>query len=367
MLNKLVVENLKHRPVRTILSVLAIAVEVTMMLTVVGLSYGMLEDSRKRATGARADVWIRPPGSSVIGLSGAPMPEKILEFFREQEHVVIATGSVIYPIGGVHSVTGLDFETYSRMAGGFNYLEGGAFTDGPPEDQIIVDERYARQNRLHVGDTVDLLNRDWTVVGIVEPGKMARLIVPLKRLQELTGSEGRLSQVYLQLDDPANTEKVIASLKAQLKDYQIYSIEEFTSLFSINNVPGLEAFIYVIIGLSIVVGFLVVFLSLYTAVLERTREIGVLKSLGASRSYILNVLLRETVLLAILGSITGIVLTYGTRALIMSLVPASLTQKTVPEWWPIAAAVSLVGAMLGAAYPGWKAANQDAIEALSYE
>jgi len=160
---------------------------------------------------------------------------------------------------------------------------------------------------------------------------------------------------------------VIASLKSQLPDYQIYSIDEFTSLFSVQNIPGLKAFIGVIVGLSVVVGFLVVFLSLYTAVLERTREIGILKSLGASRGYILSVLMRETALLAVVGTIAGIVFTYGARAVIMNLVPASLTQKMVPDWWPIAGLIALTGAVLGAAYPGWKAVNQDAIEALSYE
>jgi putative ABC transport system permease protein len=364
LLNRLVIENLKHRPVRTALSILAIGVEVTMMLTVVGLSEGMLEDSARRARGSGADVWVRPPGSAAIGLSSAPMPEAILDFFRKQPHVVIATGSVTHPIGGVNTITGLDFEEFSRMAGGFKFLEGGPF-QGP--DDVIVDERYARQENLRAGGTLHVMNRDWHVRGVVEPGKLARIIVPLTTLQDLTGNSGKLTQAYLKLDDPANTGKVIDSLKTRLKDYQIYSIEEFTSLFSVSNVPGLNAFISVIIGLSVVVGFLVVFLSLYTAVLERTREVGILKSLGASPAYILNILLRETALLTVAGSILGIFLTFGTRWAVMTFIPASLTQKTVPEWWPIAAGIALAGALFGAAYPGWKAANQDAIEALAYE
>ncbi len=364
MLNKLVVENLKHRPVRTLLSILAIAVEVTMMLTVVGLSRGMLEDSQRRARGTGAEVWVRPPGSAAIGLSGAPMPEKILDFLRKQDHVVLATGAVIHPIGGLNTVTGFNFKEFERMNGGFKFLEGGPITG---RDQVVIDQRYANQNHLHAGDKIDLLGRKWTVVGVVEPGKSARIIVPLKELQELAGATGKLSQAYLKLDDPKNTDVVIANLKKKLKGYKIYSIEEFVSLFSFQNIPGLQAFIGVIIGLSVVVGFLVVFLSLYTAVLERTREIGILKSLGASRGYILQMLLRETALLAVAGSIVGIVLTYGARWVIMTAVPASLTQQTVPDWWPIAGAISLAGALMGAAYPGWKAVSQDAIEALSYE
>jgi putative ABC transport system permease protein len=350
--------------VRTGLSILAIGVEVTMMLTVVGLSEGMLEDSARRARGAGADIWVRPPGSAAIGLSSAPMPEKILDFFRKQQHVRITTGSVTHPIGGVNTITGLDFQAFTEMSGGFKFIEGGPFA--APED-IIVDERYAAQNKIRAGERIKLMNRDWHVVGVVEPGKLARIIVPLTTLQNLTGNTGKLTQAYLKLDNPENTEKVIASLKEQLADYQIYSIEEFTSLFSIQNVPGLEAFIGVIIGLSVVVGFLVVFLSLYTAVLERTREIGILKSLGASPGYVLSVLLRETALLAFVGSLIGILFTFGTRWAVTMLVPASLTQKIVPGWRPIAGAIALAGALLGASYPGWKAANQDVIEALSYE
>jgi putative ABC transport system permease protein len=105
---------------------------------------------------------------------------------------------------------------------------------------------------------------------------------------------------------------------------------------------------------------------MYTAVLERTREIGILKALGASPGFIVGILMRETAFLSLIGAIFGILLTYVARAVIMSF-PASLTQKIVPDWWPISTALALVGAMLGTLYPGLKAARQDAIEALTYE
>jgi putative ABC transport system permease protein len=106
-----------------------------MILTVVGWSEGMMEESARRARGAGADVWVRPPGSAAIGLSSAPMPEKIFEFFRNQEHVVFATGSVTNTIGGVNTVTVLVFDMFTAMSGGFKFLQGGPFT-GP--DDIIV-------------------------------------------------------------------------------------------------------------------------------------------------------------------------------------------------------------------------------------
>jgi len=364
LINKLVVQNLKHRPVRTLLSVLAIGVEVTMMLTLVGLSQGMLEDSARRARGVGADIIVRSPGTSVISLSSASMPQKILDFFARQPHVRMTTGTVVYPVGGINTVTGIDLDEFNRMSGGFKYLKGGPF-ERP--DDIIVDEFYAAQNKLSTGSTVKLLNHDWRVCGIVEAGKLARIVIPRAKLQDLVGATGKLSQIFLKLDNPSSTDQVLASLKKQLPDYPMYSIEELVSLYSVSSVPGLSAFIGVIIGLSIVVGFLVVFLAMYTAVLERTREVGILKALGASPAYVLNIIFRETALLAVAGSVVGIVLAYGTRWAIMTLIPASLTQKIVPRWWPIAGGIAIVGALLGSMYPAWKAARQDAIEALSYE
>ncbi len=364
LINKLVLENLKHRPVRTALSVLAIGIEVTMMLTLVGLSRGMLADVARRARGVGADIVVRPPGTSLIGLSSAPMSEKMVDFLRRQPHVTHAVGSMTHPLSGVTTITGVNLREFDEISGGFKYLEGGPIRN---RDEILVDNFYARQNNLRAGSTVRLLNRDWRVAGVVEEGKLARLVIPLDVLQDLTANPGKISQVWVKVDDPANVAKVIASLKQQLPNYPIYSMEELTSLISVNNVPGLRAFITVIIVLAIVVGFLVVFLSMYTAVLERTREIGILKALGASPMYVLNILFRETALLALAGTVLGIAFSYVTRWVIMSWAPASLTQTIVPDWWGIAGGIALGGALLGATYPGWRAARQDPIEALAYE
>lgn len=364
MVNKLVVENLKHRPIRTLLSVIAISIQVTMVLTLVGLSKGMLNEQARRARGVGADILVRPPGSAIVA-SGGQMFERLIPVVVDKApHVAGATGTLLYGTDLFNYVTGVDLATFSQLNGGFRFVAGGPFQH---PDDVIVDELYAAQHKVHVGDSVQMMNRSWRVAGVYEPGMLARVVVPLATLQDLTGNTGKVSTIYVKVDDGSRIADVIADLSDKLKTYKVYSMEDYTTLFSPANVPMLPQFIGVVIGLGVVVGFLVVFLSMYTAVLERTREIGILKALGATPAYILSILLRETTLLAIAGSALGIALAYATRFAIARMVPGSLVQDIVYTWWPIAAAIALVGALLGAVYPGIKAARQDAIEALAYE
>ncbi len=364
MINKLVLENLKQRPIRTSLSVLLIGVPVTLILTLVGLSEGTLQDSARRQRGVGADIVIRPRGSSLLALSSAPMPEGLVKMLGEWPHVTVATGTIIQPLSGFNSVTGVDLETFTKMSGGFRFIEGGPFR-GP--NDIIVDEFYAQQEGLHAGSTLNLLNRDWRVAGIIEGGKLARIILPLKVVQDLTANTGKLSQIYLKMDSQAAIAPTVAALKQKLEGYPIYPMDELLSYFSVNNVPMLKGFINVVITIGIVIGFAVVFLSMYTSVLQRTREIGILKSLGASRWYVVNIILREAMLMAIGGTVLGILLSFGAKWLIAQLAGGSLTQAVVPQWWPVAGGIALAGALLGGLYPGMQAARQDPIEALAYE
>lgn len=365
MINKLVVENLKHRPVRTLLSIVAISIQVTMVLTLVGLSKGMLDEQARRARGVGADIVIRAPSSSVINF-GVNMSAGVVAFIAKNEpHVTAATGVLVQGTDMLSYVSGVDLVQFNKLNGGFRFVSGGPF-QGP--DDVLVDNYYAGQHKLRVGDPVTgVMNREWRLAGIYEPGTLARLVVPLDTLQALTANRDKVTVIYVKLDDPSKTAEVVADLKQKLKTYKIVSMQEYTELYSVNSVPMLQEFIYVVIALGVLVGFLVVFLSMYTAVLERTREIGILKALGASPGYVLNILLRETVLLAIAGALAGISCSYGTQFIVNDVIHGSLIQAVAYDWWPGAALIALVGAMLGAIYPGLKAARQDAIEALAYE
>jgi putative ABC transport system permease protein len=364
LVNRLVFENLKHRPVRTLLGIVSIGVEVTMILTLVGLSHGITDDMALRNRGTGADIVVRPPNSNLFSLGGVGMSEKYVDLVRKQPHIAIATGTLVQSVGGVfNSIAGIHLDEFNALSGGFRYLSGGPF-QGP--HQLVVDQVEARADHLHVGSMIKL-GKEWRVTGIVEEGKLSRMFADIKTLQDEYAQTDKVNFVWVKVDDPASVPTVVAELKETLPDFYVYTMEEMTSLLTPDNVPIVKGFTKVVIGIAVIVGFLVVFLSMYTAVLERTREIGVLKALGASPGYVLGILIRETVLLSIAGSLLGILMSYGSQVLITNFAPSFLTMEIVKDWWPISAAIALVGSLVGALYPGLKAAKQDAIEALSYD
>jgi putative ABC transport system permease protein len=367
MENKMVLSNLLHRPIRTAVSILAVAIEVGLVLLVVGLTTGMLDDQARRVEGVGADVLVQPPGASYFfAMTSAPMPIKIGDLLVERVPHVQSVAPVLFQFSstrGINLIYGIDMDSFSRVTGGFVYHAGGPFT-GPYD--ILVDDWYAKANHVKVGETLNFLNHDFRVCGIVEHGKGARLFIPLGTAQDLSGARDKASIFFVKCTDPGYTEDVVNGIHNLLPKYQILSIHEYMSLMTSNNLPALNAFITAMIAVAVAIGFLVIFLSMYTTITERTREIGILKSLGASKAYIVELILRETVLICILGTLAGYLGTVIGRKVITSSFP-TLTVELTLVWMVWAAVLAMVGSLVGAFYPALRAARLDPVDALAYE
>ena len=367
MENKMVISNLLHRPIRTVISVLAVAIEVAMVLLVVGLTTGMLNDSAKRQEGVGADVMVQPPGASYfLALTSAPMPIKIADLLAEKVPHVQAVAPVLFQFSsneGLNLIYGIDLATFDKVGGGFVFHSGGPFT-GPYD--ILVDDWYAKARNIKVGMTLNFLAHDFHVSGIVEHGKGARLFIPLETAQELAGARDKASIFYVKCTDPGYTENVVEGVRKLLPKYEVHSIHEYMSLLTSSSIPALTTFITAMISIAVAIGFLVIFLSMYTTITERTREIGVLKSLGASRTYIVELILRESVIICVIGIIIGIGVTVATRRFFQVTFPT--LNIDLPRIWLFWSALLAVGAsLIGAFYPAVRAAGLDPVDALSYE
>jgi putative ABC transport system permease protein len=366
-MNKMIVANLLHRPIRSLISIIAVALEVILILLIVGLSMGMLNDARTRQEGIGADVMVTPPGSSFLsGITGAPVSVKVANVLRKLPHVV-AVAPIITQLtttGNVEVIYGVDLKNFP-LTGPFQYVSGGPF-QGP--DDALVDDYFADTNHVRVGDQIQILNHSFHVSGIVEHGKGARKFVPMQTLQELVGASGKASMFYVKLDTPNNANLVVKEVKdvPGMQNYTVRSMSDYLSMMTPANLPGFNKFIGVVIGVAVTIGFIVIFQAMYAAVMERTREIGILKSLGASKLYIVNAILRETGLLACVGIGVGIAISFLARAIIRDRLPI-VPMHITGDWIWRATIIALIGALAGALYPAVKAARKDPIDALAYE
>jgi putative ABC transport system permease protein len=274
MMGELVARNLLHRPLRTFIGVMAVAVEVALVVLIVGLTSGLLTETAKRIQGIGADVMLQPPAASIfLGFSGSPMPIKIGQKLEELKYVQAVAPALLQfnSTGGVEVIYGIDPESFRAVSGGFVFLHGQDM-QGP--DDLLVDDWEARAKNIKVGDTYNLLNHDWHVAAIIEHGKGARLFVPITTLQELVGARDKASIFLLKCTRPEHTEDVMDEIRGVLPGYTVRPLKDFLSLMTSTNIPGLETFIHAMIALAISIGLLVIFLTMYTTVIERTRDIG---------------------------------------------------------------------------------------------
>jgi putative ABC transport system permease protein len=367
-MNKLVLANLIHRPLRSLISAAAIAIEVVMMVSVAAIFLGQVDGQRIRTNGIGADIIVRPANASfVAGLGGAPIPARNVEAFRKLPHVTIASPVIEHTVVGasLEIVFGIDYESYNALRP-FTFLAGGPF-QGP--DDVIIDDVSAQTDKgYHVGDTIKILDQPFHICGIVASGKGGRKMVPLDTLGDLMGSSGHASLFFLKADSESNLEAIRQEIKSTpgLQNYQVQTMHEFLSQMTPDNYPGFNIALDVVTVIATLVGFLVIFLSMYTAILERTREIGILKSMGASKIAIVSMVLRESVLMSLVGIALGIGLTYLIHAWLGQRFPTMFFEIT-QEWLIKAAVIAFLGAVFGAAYPALMAARKDPIDALSYE
>jgi putative ABC transport system permease protein len=366
LMDSLVLSNIAHRPARTAVSIFGTGVGVLLIVFTVGLAHGVLRERGRRESNIGAEIMVRASGSLSFS-GGSPF---ILPVTRAAEIAGIEGVRAASPLGqtldrsdtgfGSRLIDGIEFDEYAKLTG-ISIREGTKLTGG---DQAIIDPVWQQQRHATVGSTVQLFERTFTIVGIYEPPGGGRIKIPLATMQDQEGSDGRASAILVACMDPAKQDDVAARISERFPDDQIIFTRDLPEIYA-SGVPALNVFIKVVVGVAAAISMLVILLAMYTTVTERTRQIGILKSLGMSKSAIAWVIEQEAIIVSLLGVSVGVLLTLIARFAVMRV--TSLTVEIEPRWIAIALAVGMVGGSLGALYPALRAARQDAVDALSYE
>jgi len=361
--------NVMHRKTRTAVSVLAVAMEVAMVMLLVGMANGTLSDISERLQNVGADVLFQPPDASLIlGATSAVMPLKFVDLMKDVpdvKDVAPVLNWLVSQIKGESRAVNLwavDYPSFSKISGGLDIVQGHALQDA---NDIIMDTVLADATAMSVGDTLPMLNREFKLAGICRAGAGGRLYARLTDIQEAIGTPDKASFFLVKATSSLKADEVTKALQQKFKGYKITPMAQVTKQMQ-ENAVGLKQFKEALTGMAVIISFLVVLLAMYTTIIERTREIGILRAIGATQGKVVQLVISESFLICVAGVVVGMALAVGGRWYLPRLFP-TLSVTLTQEWAMIAAALGLAGGLLGSLYPALKAARMDPIQALNFE
>jgi putative ABC transport system permease protein len=391
-MDSLIVANIRQRPLRTAISITGVALGVILVVLFVGLARGMMRDSTDRQANVDAEVRFFPGGDLSLTANPLRLPVRYADALLKgvqptaedpdlQPKPPVAGVATATPVGewvqsgvgaiGFELIDGIDYASFTR-ATQLHMVEGRALGDGRSGNdyEAIVDGYYAEHNLdingqpVKVGSRIKTLGHEFTVVGIYAPSMLARIKIPLTTMQQLFGGAENCSFLMIKCDRPELAEQVKATIQQYYPGNHVLLTSEIPSLYG-QSFRAVEIFLNVVISLALVISTLVILLGMYTTIIERTREIGILKSLGASRGFIILAIEKEAALISALGIVCGFLVAIAGKVLIEQ--NTRLKIDLTPQWLLIAALIGLLGGVIGALYPAMRAANLDPVEAISYE
>jgi putative ABC transport system permease protein len=365
-MDNLVTSNIRQRPIRTMVSVAGIALGVCLVMLFTGLSRGMSKDLERRATNVRAELIFMRPGAIQTTSASLNLDVRYAERLKGIDGVedAISVGRYLFQgtTGiGIEQIDGVDWQSYARM-------NGIRIIDGQPpsgSNEAMIDEVKSRNNKLHVGDKIKPFgNQEYRIAGIYSPESGPRTKLTLAGLQEALEAPGKCTFIFVKLRNPDQIDAMVSKINRELPGNTIQPTKELFAGFE-KTIPYLGVFLRVLVGLAAVVSALVVMLAMYTTITERTREIGILKAMGASRGYIVGIIEKEAILISLIGLVVGFALSVIAGFFIHEVY--GLVFEYSWQWALTAAAIGLLGGILGALYPAWRASNLDPVNALAYD
>jgi putative ABC transport system permease protein len=340
---------------------------VVLVILFTGLARGMTNDMARRASNWKAEIVFTRPGAMELTSSNTPVStayaERLLRIEGVQSTVPVIRYITPNPKGrwGVRNLDGVDWQPFAAM-NEMQILEGRAAT---ADDEVVVDERQMREDNNQLGDEMELFGgKKYKIVGVFAPPSGARIKMSLAAMQNALESQNKCTFILVKLKDGARVEEVAARINQELPGNKINLTRDLI-IDAEERVPALNLFLKVLVGLGAFVSTIFVLLSMYTTITERRKEIGILKSLGASKGFIIRVIEGEAFLIGVLGVLLGFVVSFIASYAIGK--GFELQFEFSRNWILTAIAIAVGGSLFGALYPAWKASTIDPVEVMVNE
>ncbi len=359
--------NLWRRRTRTALTTLGVGVGIAAIVALSGITQGMIEILTGMMTGSQAELMAIEADVSDMGYSS--IDQRVGARIAALPDVEAVSGVVI-TVASTEEMSLLIIFGYHPREFAIRHFKIVAGKPLTANHQVIVGRQAAEAMGLEVGDTLRLLESTFRVAGIYETGvgyEESGVVIGLREAQALAGKPHQVGWYLFKLRDPERVEPVQDYLDAHFPEIDVSLTSELVEIMP--DMRTMEEMIGQISFLAMFIGAVGMLNTMLMSVLERTREIGVLRALGWRRGRVLGMILQEALALGAVGGACGIILGLGLAWGITQIpgIGGMLDPLYSPELFAQALAVALVTGVIGGLYPAWRAARMRPVEALRYE
>jgi len=368
----MIFKNLFRRKGRTILTLVGIAIGVAAIVALGAVAKGLKAGFSAMTQGSEADLVLSQAEAMSALISS--LDEAVADGVRALPGVADVDG-MLYTNALIDDTTYLivfGYEPDGFAIDHFRIVEGESLAEarGVRGKPLILGKRAAQSMYLQVGDTLRITGSAFRVVGIYETGsglEDGAAVIPLREAQTLALQPQRVSMLYVKLKDPGEADQLRTRIERRFPKLTVATAAGFANqeqLFEL-----LDAIAMAVAGLAVVIGGIGMANTLFMSVFERTREIGLLRSLGWRRRRVMRMILGEAIVLALLGGLAGSGLG------MLSLVAVSRSgswlgvfgSQLTPDLFARALVTVIALGLVGGAYPAWWASRLVPLEALQYE
>jgi len=397
------VKNLRRKKLRSSLTILGIVISIAIIFILIGLSLGLDNAVKEQFRMLGTDKFFIMPK----GQAGAPGSGGAVELTTKDVNVIEKVSGVKIVSYIVAGNAKIEFDKQVRYyivagipldkADVFKVLfessdikaEQGRIFEKGDKGVVMLGSNYNHGNLfekpVNAGSKIKINDKEFKVLAIISPignpSDDQNVYMSLSDFQELFNSGDRVDEIIVQIQEGQSIEDVASRVEIKLRKFR--NVNEKTQDFSISTPEELlasfgtilniiTAFLVGVAAISLVVGAVGIMNTMYTSVLERTKEIGTMKAVGAKNSDILIIFLIESGLLGLIGGLIGILLGYGVGKLIEYIAVVYVKTNLLQVYFPIYITISilafsfLIGAFSGI-LPAYQASRLKPAEALRYE